>query len=133
MPASCSARWWVRLLLSGGVIVGAVGVNLGGWLRRVLGADDRDRRLDAIEGELRPNGGSSLRDSVDRAELKTAVTDKRLSTYVASEAIDRNARRVQLDGRLDQIDGRLAVGGERMARIEGRLWPADPDDTDGET
>lgn len=34
--------------------------------------DDMDRRLAAVEAQLQPNGGSSLRDAVDRIDRQSA-------------------------------------------------------------
>jgi hypothetical protein len=36
-------------------------------------------RLESIEGQLRPNGGSSLRDAVNRVEQTTARLDEHLT------------------------------------------------------
>ena len=49
-------------------------------------------RLNRIDGELKRNGGSSMKDALNRVEKK-----------------------------LDQIDGRLEDGNKRFEEIEGRL------------
>lgn len=41
-------------------------------------------RLDRIEKELQPNGGSSMRDAVNRVETNQGALDQRLTEHIAT-------------------------------------------------
>ena len=63
-------------------IVAAIGVIWRQAVRPVISAARRiERALEAVDKELRPNGGSSLRDAVNRIDNRTAALEAwRLST-----------------------------------------------------
>ena len=70
-----------------------------------FGEDERDgrsatpgvmARLNAIDGELKKNGGSSIKDSVDRIETNIIKIDKRLE--------EGNQRFRDIEKRLDDLE-----------------------------
>lgn len=52
-----------------------------------------DKKLDAIEAQQRPNGGTSLRDAIDRVDEKITDVDERLTLVEQNLANLRGAWR----------------------------------------
>lgn len=63
-------------------------------------------RLNNIDGELKHNGGSTMKDALKRLEHSGEERDKILE---------------RIEGRLGQIDDRLVEGNQRFDAIEHRL------------
>ena len=120
---------WATIIMSAG---GAVGVILGiirpivkkfkkisssldRFIEDWFGTDatsGRDKvpgvmeRLNNIDGELKHNGGSTMKDSVKRLEQ---------SSVVRTSTLDR------IEKKLTDIDGRLDEGNKRFAELDVRL------------
>ena len=85
------------LIWTAGIVVAvtAIAAGLMGLYRLLTGA--LSRRLDEVSSQLRRNGGSSLRDAVDRIEEKQALihTDvrevrQRLDDHIAWHLTDKD-------------------------------------------
>jgi len=63
-------------------------------------------RLNNIDGELKHNGGSTMKDAVKRIESTGKERDKTLT---------------RIEERLTQIDGRLVDGVTKFAEVDARL------------
>lgn len=93
-------------------VLGLVALLLG-WVRRAFRAEVEqivDGQLAPIRDQLRPNGGSSLRDRVDSCAGEIAEL-RRLRDL---DDRDRATRQEVLDGQLSRIEKRLEDGDERM-------------------
>ena len=76
-----------------------------------------DDRLDAIEHELFPNSGGSLRDAIDRTERHGARTEEKIDDHIEQSAlILKRGRESEQEIRRDLIEQREASR-EREAQI----------------
>lgn len=112
MAASIVGRWpevaWA-CIVAGAVLVSGVALRAaGGWLRRSLGRDFRD-----AVGEVTATGMD---------EIKQSIGDMR------SEQTEQHG---QVRAEVAALGLRLDVSAARLDRIEGRIWPTDPETPGG--
>ncbi len=70
--------------------IGAIPATIGAVLAGKAARRTSDAKgvSEAVGAEMRPNGGGSLRDAIDRIEWRQAITDKRLVQL--AEQLDRH-------------------------------------------
>ena len=80
-------NFWVQLIVAVGFLLGMVwGVLRFGHIILARSVSDR---LDEIKKETKPNGGSSLRDAVDRIEKKLDAVTSDLDRHLGfHDAVD---------------------------------------------
>lgn len=82
-------------------------------------------RLVKIERELKPNGGSSMRDAVDRVETAGKATSQRLDDHITASEEDRSHLRLDLGG-LTREMARLVDGQGQQDDVIANLSKALP-------
>jgi len=79
------ASSWSQVILSSAEILLLVWAGfryINKLTARLEKLDDINKRLETIEGQYRPNGGSSMKDSVNRIEKQLEKVQDRLDSHI---------------------------------------------------
>jgi PAS domain S-box-containing protein len=110
---------WLELVAPFGVIFGLLWKF---WLQKKFKEiSDFGTKLKVIAEEFRPNGGSTLRDAINRIELKVAVQEQKTVALIKSLPLgtwvsDKYGKCIDLNHSLCRIIGRLE------SEIKGDNW-----------
>lgn len=110
---------WFDLLAPFG-IVGATIWRF--WLKkRLMEGKDLYQKIQVIASEFRPNGGSSLRDAINRIEEKVSLNEQKTGAIIKSFPVgtwvsDENGRCIDVNKNLCKIMGRTE------SEIKGDNW-----------
>ena len=106
---------WVGWLIVAGAAIGAlramVRTRVVRWVKDAAARSVTDavravvrEEIAPLREELRPNGGTSLRDAVDRVERSGARTEQKLDEHITWSAQDRAYLRERLNGTIEAND-----------------------------
>jgi len=110
---------WLDLLAPFGIVGGFIWKF---WLqKRVKEGKDLYQRIQIMSQEFRPNGGSTLRDAINRIEEKIALQEQKTSAIIKSFPIgtwvsDEKGKCIDVNKSLCQIMGRTE------SEIKGDNW-----------
>lgn len=110
---------WLDLLAPFGIVGGFIWKF---WLaKRVKEVKDLYQKIQIISTEFRPNGGSSLRDAINRIEEKITLNEQKTIALIKSFPIgtwisDKNGKYVDVNKSLCKIIGRTE------SEIKGDNW-----------
>lgn len=110
---------WLKLLAPFGVVGGLLWKL---WLKnKFKKASDLYQKIHVIAGEFRPNGGSTLRDAINRIETKLSLQQQTTTAIIKSFPIgtwisDEHGRWVEVNKNLCRIMSRTE------AEIKGDNW-----------
>lgn len=110
---------WLKLLAPFGVVGGLIWKL---WLKaKVKELADLYQKIQIIAGEFRPNGGSSLRDAIDRIEVKVSLQQQTITAIIKSFPIgtwisDEKGKFIDLNKNLCRITARTE------AELKGDNW-----------
>lgn len=110
---------WLELLAPFGVVFGILWKF---WLKkRIEEARDLYKKVQIIADEFRPNGGSTLRDAINRIEEKLSIQEQKTTAIIKSFPVgtwvsDKNGKCIDVNKTLCKIMGRTE------SEIKGDNW-----------
>lgn len=110
---------WLELLAPFGI---AIGFLWKIWLKKRFDeVKDLYSKIQIIAGEFRPNGGSTLRDAINRIEEKISIQEQKTTAIIKSFPVgtwvsDKNGKCIDVNRTLCRIMGRTE------SEIKGDNW-----------
>lgn len=110
---------WIELLAPFGIVTGLIWKV---WLKQKFKeVNDLYQKIQVIAGEFRPNGGSTLRDAINRIETKVSLQQQTTTAIIKSFPIgtwisDEKGRCVDVNKNLCKITGRTET------ELKGDNW-----------
>lgn len=110
---------WLELLAPFGIVTGLIWKV---WLKQKFKeVNDLYQKIQVIAGEFRPNGGSTLRDAINRIETKVSLQQQTTTAIIKSFPIgtwisDEKGRCVDVNKNLCKITGRTET------ELKGDNW-----------